>query len=345
VALRPILSGGLPLSNGNSPYTKSMFHQGCCKHDASHPLALLHMWPGVFLRFGAWKGKGITNLYFKLLYCGLTRHTVGGCSLEVFSLTLLRPAIPLRSFQLDTRRNLVLFTYLEANRFPLGRPANSIEALRNPVRMVVHFAQVRENDGFKPAVVKGFKELEGVCVGQMTVAAFYALLEVPGIWSVEQQIHVMVGFEDQSMASLEPRFDQLSGDPQVRADPQPCVFVLDNKANGLAGIVRYGKWMKEQVPYSKRDPRLKNMHALQLPHLRGEVLQSPPARIYWNMEPAAHHATAAHVILMLVGYHHTANFGGPCRCSVKAAHKLLATQSRIHENTRLGATDQNGISF
>jgi hypothetical protein len=103
--------------------------------------------------------------------------------------------------------------------------------------MIVDFAQVGENDGFETAVVDGFEELKGVRVGKMAVTASYALLEMPGIRAVEQEIQIVIGFQDQSVATLEPCFHQLCGDSQVGAHPKPGGSVLDDETDGLFGIV------------------------------------------------------------------------------------------------------------
>ena len=98
----------------------------------------------------------------------------------------------------------------------------------------------------------------GVDVGQVSLAAANALLERPGPRGFAQEVLIVVGLNDDGLASLELFPDKRRAHTQVGNDPNAGVGGLEAESDGFVRIVRDGEWFDGNVADFERCARLEN---------------------------------------------------------------------------------------
>jgi hypothetical protein len=211
--------------------------------------------------------------------------------------------------------------------------------------VVVDLTEVSEHDGAEAGVVKSFKEGERIFVGEMAVAAADALFELPWVGAVDEELHIVIRFEDEAVATRQTRLDELSRDSEVRTDAQAASFVLDDEPSRLSRIMRDGERVDTQISQHKRSPRLEYLAMWQGPNLCREAFQSPSTEKDREIIATAEGPAAPNMIQVLVAEDQTVElirFDGGL---IEAANELLGTQPRIHQDSGSLAANQRCVPF
>lgn len=190
---------------------------------------------------------------------------------------------------------------------------------------------------------EGLEEFTGVGVGKMSVAASDALFQVRGVGTVEKHGNVMVCFHYETMAVLELGTDELCGHTQVSTDAKPSAVVLDDKPHGLAGVVGNGERLYPKVTHAEWRTRLKHAHIGHFPCFGRQSLQCATGGVHREVTPPAQDSQTTHVVLVLMSDHQCMELLQIHRGFSQPGRHLLATQTRIHEDTGLLAAHEDGI--
>lgn len=88
------------------------------------------------------------------------------------------------SDQFDFRSDIILLPDFKVNALPFRGLEDFSVGFEDHVGVVVDFTKMGKNYSSELLMVKGFEKLTGIDVGQVTVAASDALLELPWIGTV-----------------------------------------------------------------------------------------------------------------------------------------------------------------
>ena len=126
------------------------------------------------------------------------------------------------------------------------RGSNGIEALLNDgageFGFVAVAAEVAEVNMLKIGGNEFSKDGGGGFVAEMAVATHDALFDAPRTAEVIlQQLHIVVGFENQDVGSADSLHNELGGVPEVGEETDATAVGAEHEADGIVGIVRDGK--------------------------------------------------------------------------------------------------------
>ena len=123
-----------------------------------------------------------------------------------------------------------------------------MHAPNSGVGVVAVFAKMAEDNVVKVVVRDGFHEFSNLIVREMPVPGADALLRRPRTFCIRlEQVGIVIGFDKKGVRSLEAILDESRDEADVAENAQLGFDVLNDKSNGIHGIVRDWKTLDAKI--------------------------------------------------------------------------------------------------
>ncbi len=119
---------------------------------------------------------------------------------------------------------------------------------KSAIGPIVVFGQVCEHQVFEAAARTVLDEPGRLGIREMTVGTTHALLECPGVRSLEQHLKVVVELDECECAPTQLALDQTRRAAEIRDDSNIGVADANDIRDGVARVVRNGERLNLEVP-------------------------------------------------------------------------------------------------
>ena len=181
-------------------------------------------------------------------------------------------------------------------------------------------------------------------VREMPVATEDSLLHAPRSAGFLKEFHVVIGFEDENVRLTNPLNHQFGRMPEVGQTSERDFLRLDDKTNGIDGVVRDGEGSDRAIADIKGIPGLKQTEAERARQFFRDGFFCVAVAIDRNLEPGSEGCQTLDVIRMLVrdqdamqSLRRAADRGEP-------GPDLAATESGIHQQTGFVGLKEGAVS-
>jgi len=128
----------------------------------------------------------------------------------------------------------------DAERHILGAylPEGFLRGVEGEAAGVVVVAAVAEEDVLQTIVIESLDGRGALVIGDVAVATVDSLLEVFWIWTRDEHVHIVVGFDDYGCGILCEFHGLVSHSADIGHDEELVAVVIDGIADSLGSVVR-----------------------------------------------------------------------------------------------------------
>jgi hypothetical protein len=193
------------------------------------------------------------------------------------------------------------------------------------------------------AVVLALEKLRDRIVGEMAAPAHDPLFERPRVRADFEHLNVMVGLDNDPVASSQAFEDEIRKIPQVQRDTDLDPALFDDKSERIGRIMWHGKACERKSAHVEAFAGADSLVFPRIQYYSGTG-EGRGGHEYGDIEAFRKGSDAAAVISMLVRNHDGRNAVRLDSALSQALCRFPAAQTDIHEDMGVSVTYQRGVS-